>query len=412
MPGSIAVNVAKEAGEEHLTVWRARGWTYQEAVLARRRLIFTDTRAVLDCKDEFLHEDNFGRDTPKDLSSDRVQREAFGTYGAYMHHLRNYAARKLSVAADACKASKGILGSLYGRSSSYFGLPRADFDRALLWSMLKFRPDHGRVCKVDDSQRLLFPTWSWAFKSGTSMSSVLTCAMTQYVRPITCWYTSNQADSVRIVVVDEHSSPPLSPDGLIRAVAAREKLLDTILRQSNKQYSARTVIEVDHDLGELWTKFSHSRSLCELPPEPDAQQFRNLREEPSSIIANVQTTSFHVNFSRKASMLLSIKNSEGQRIGKLKEQCMPIFPDETSPFSMVDGQLCEFVALSLSVETTNVVETDSDDPTPSPIWETALLVWVLLIHRRGSLAYRRAVGWIYLRNWVKADRRFETVVLG
>ncbi|EEH37893.2 hypothetical protein PAAG_00814 [Paracoccidioides lutzii Pb01] len=64
-------NVVREAEVDPLTVWETCGWTYQEAVLSRRRLYFTNTRAVFECKRSMCHEDQFnGITLPKSSSID------------------------------------------------------------------------------------------------------------------------------------------------------------------------------------------------------------------------------------------------------------------------------------------------------------------------------------------------------
>lgn len=55
-----------------LSAWSTRGWTYQEAVLARRRLILTPLQAVFDCAESVVHEDNGLNSEPWSLSGHRL----------------------------------------------------------------------------------------------------------------------------------------------------------------------------------------------------------------------------------------------------------------------------------------------------------------------------------------------------
>lgn len=52
-------NFIREVSDDPLELWHSRGWTYQEAVLLRRRLYFANSRAVFECEQSICHEDQF-----------------------------------------------------------------------------------------------------------------------------------------------------------------------------------------------------------------------------------------------------------------------------------------------------------------------------------------------------------------
>jgi hypothetical protein len=43
--------------EIHNSVWNSRGWTFQEGLLAKRWLVFTDSQCYMQCQEVYYHED-------------------------------------------------------------------------------------------------------------------------------------------------------------------------------------------------------------------------------------------------------------------------------------------------------------------------------------------------------------------
>lgn len=104
-------------------------------------------------------------------------------------------------------------------------------------------------------------------------------------------------------------------------------------------------------------------------------------------------------------------NIAGQLCGEVTR-----FRDDISSGLIKDG-LYEFVAISLSglhiYPYTGKERTTKNyvDETGATL-DTLPVVNVLLIERKDDLAYRKELGWVYLQDWAKANRRWEPVVLG
>lgn len=73
--GLRLTNLVREESGSSLALWQTRGWTYQEAVCARRLLHFTITRAYFECQCFTFYEDMYNATTEVDEFS------AYGLHG-------------------------------------------------------------------------------------------------------------------------------------------------------------------------------------------------------------------------------------------------------------------------------------------------------------------------------------------
>jgi hypothetical protein len=101
-----AVELAHEAIK--MSPWNTRGWTYQEALLSRRCLVFTDAQVYLQCLSDYLHEHE--GQTPAHSSCSRV----FPDWGigstpqSIYSRLSEYWQKRLSYETDILNAFEGI----------------------------------------------------------------------------------------------------------------------------------------------------------------------------------------------------------------------------------------------------------------------------------------------------------------
>ncbi|PYI07089.1 HET-domain-containing protein [Aspergillus sclerotiicarbonarius CBS 121057] len=117
--------------------WRSRGWTFQEAMLSSRLLIFTDHGAFYQCH---------GKSTVQ-------AEEELSSCGEVV---KEYTARDLTHKSDIINAFSGILHSAYG-DQHYYGFPFSRFHWALLWV-----PRDGKYPERCPHQPEMFPSWSWS----------------------------------------------------------------------------------------------------------------------------------------------------------------------------------------------------------------------------------------------------------
>lgn len=161
------------------TEWNKRGWTYQEAILARRKLYFTSTELWFECAEGLQRESTSSADNrhmpPKARRGNHLiayrssgvesSGDVFEEYG---HHLSQYSRRILTYPSDIYHAFHGIENALYPKNDIIFGLPASDFSRALLWYHESGSEPQERQCSDRDTG---LPSWSWA----SLMGSIQTC---------------------------------------------------------------------------------------------------------------------------------------------------------------------------------------------------------------------------------------------
>jgi hypothetical protein len=169
----------------HNSKWSSRGWTYQEAVLARRRLVFTEKQVYFECESmnccesvisplPFLHTKNkkrFRNFVRSGIFAGKDDLDPFGSFqrpnqtlGSVLIHIEHYTKRDLSFESDSINALLGVL-HLYQNSSPrifhLYGLPfsidsvgssNGSLSAALAWH-------HTKIGAV---RRPRFPAWSWA----------------------------------------------------------------------------------------------------------------------------------------------------------------------------------------------------------------------------------------------------------
>jgi Heterokaryon incompatibility protein (HET) len=162
--------------------WSSRAWTYQEAVLSRRRLVFTDNQVYYECDAmncyeslhlplSCLHTNNkksFGHFARSGIfdGSDKVPFCRFdsGSKKSLSHiwtHIENYTARSLTYDSDSINALLGVLQDFRNPIYHHWGLPfiRGADGAASRSLEVSLRWKHG---DKGASRRPAFPSWSWA----------------------------------------------------------------------------------------------------------------------------------------------------------------------------------------------------------------------------------------------------------
>ncbi|KAE8377963.1 heterokaryon incompatibility protein-domain-containing protein [Aspergillus bertholletiae] len=148
------------------SVWNTRGWTYQEAILSPRLLLFSDTGVFYECthRSGVRDEDDTMRDLGVDESMFAVafsgSNDISTSVKRYAELVGAYTRRTLSYDSDILKAFSGILHAQYS-SEHYCGLPFSIFDIAIRWKTRD--PRYAKRFKQSGND---FPSWSWASVKG------------------------------------------------------------------------------------------------------------------------------------------------------------------------------------------------------------------------------------------------------
>lgn len=121
----------------NISTWSIRGWTYQEALLSRRRLVFTDNQVFFQCQKMIYEEFQLSSRRPR---NDKTSDFAFPSPAAFFKRITvwkridEFLKRKLTFDRDALDAISGILNMYQSASTQNSGV-------AFLWGLPLFPQD-------------------------------------------------------------------------------------------------------------------------------------------------------------------------------------------------------------------------------------------------------------------------------
>ncbi|KAL2070134.1 hypothetical protein VTL71DRAFT_14814 [Oculimacula yallundae] len=159
--------------------WNTRAWTYQEYILSKRLLVFTEQQVFYLCGAQSFAEDHYRppphstydadhttkptyEDTPNDIDiRRRLNNRAFRysqNWHAYQVAVADLSSRQLTYESDILKSIVGVPQAMKSaREEKYIcGLPSSILEWALLWQPLG--PMRRRRLSAAEKS---FPSWSW-----------------------------------------------------------------------------------------------------------------------------------------------------------------------------------------------------------------------------------------------------------
>lgn len=163
------------------STWARRGWTCQEELLSRRRLVFHEEQVRWRCRkasweeSSVLEVDSITRNKfPLSLPimlEDNVDRAQNAFWSTYQEIVQDYSSRQLRYTSDKLNAFKAIETSLSSSNKDQFicGLPESCFTLALCWrgKALKRNTAFYKVPVPGHGLRnQTFPSWSWCGWTG------------------------------------------------------------------------------------------------------------------------------------------------------------------------------------------------------------------------------------------------------
>jgi hypothetical protein len=158
--------------------WNGRGWTYQEAIFSRRRLIFTDEEIYFECdgmsRRESVNIDPHVSKSSSDFDSSLSRTQSFpelnGTPDDILDHISEFSKRDLSYPSDVLNAMMGVFRSYeaaFGRAKAthHWGVPlvfpNSPSDEICLPWTAKLLYGLSWAHCVSNGRRKGFPSWSW-----------------------------------------------------------------------------------------------------------------------------------------------------------------------------------------------------------------------------------------------------------
>lgn len=293
--------------------WNKRGWTFQEAMLARRLLIFTEEQVYWNCRNGSCREDITCETSRNELVITH-ENSLWGTdlfripcrsYG-FFSHVKEFSGRAFKENRDAYWAFVSILSSQAARFPHGFvwGHPREKLDASLLWietddcintherylemDIKQIIEDLAPNFDVPDECRELddlpcltakpgrFPSWSW-LSTGARISFVSPCA--EMIVPRVQWHESTQAENSKFKQ-QEYFSQKLgytSTDGFSFSTAMEQDRLLTFTAETAELNFQRRVQYITCDDFYGTESSSHDRS-DQTPPTKDEEAENKLMQ--------------------------------------------------------------------------------------------------------------------------------------
>lgn len=430
------------------TVWSTRGWTYQEAVLPRRKVWLTDDQAFFECGKGVVSEHNFGKvANAEHLQAGVAQLYPFEMSSAetYYYHLQLYTQRSLTFDSDIFNAFTGIVNSLYGDDSLIFGLPHKDFDQALLWEAL----DTYAVAREGrDAENLVLPSWTWASVKCQAYRSLRVGSL--FCGTLVQWSVCTESEEQPTLLPIKARGEPLrwKKEGLHNRAEPSPHLYLTVawiqncirgnLPPSLQSARNRTFAELDASAQSQWPNYS---SFC----EDQCSLWIDVNGVPASITAQLKPGDL---VGRVLTAFLTIITTSGPYGNEclLRDHCdqivgmarvygrsLPTVPNTrikavaVSISLSVYNDLTYFASCYPSIQGLNhrdprfeaaaqelwrdreenftVFDSVGNALVPPPV------VNVILVEESGGFCRRIGLGWAYLTRWMQAGPVFETVVL-
>jgi hypothetical protein len=148
------------------SIWCQRGWTFQEHLFSRRRIIFYEGTVRWECDSGIWYE-GFDQPIKQNLPHSTIRSHQwlfqlpYPDLKKYNELVAAFNVRQLTHPQDILRAFAGITSSLSSKFDGGFlcGLPVLFFDIALLWR--PFGPLKRRISS-DPATQSCIPSWSWA----------------------------------------------------------------------------------------------------------------------------------------------------------------------------------------------------------------------------------------------------------
>ena len=441
------------------THWAHRGWTFQERLLSKRCLLFTDSRVFFQCRSATMREDITEEEhtgwsiehahAPWQILDDLDGRGIL----SYMNSVKRYTSRELSRPENILSAFQGI-GNMIGKSlsptpsHSLFGLPRSHFDFALLWEPQ--HAAHERLIEEKDPtdpnktiKKRVFPSWSWCGWSDTVMEykpdtlDGTTTNLHEWLMEHTwiSWYFRDGHGSLKLVwdyrgAVSHSDRPNDSWTGYAQnAMSPPDEPLDAYGRKLSQKWPDRprapfqkTIPE--YPFGVLVSQERHEPDI-QFPDQRFLQFWtwsaflRVTEQPPADANSPLITTNGDLAVAATPAAIVSPMSSSRQWYGISDykgDWCGTIVLDQGQSKRFDAGAEHEFIAISeakgFSKEEYDSWEYYIPKEKEQSEWD---LFYVLLIEVQEEIAYRVGLGKVFkeaFENSCREEKEWKEIILG
>lgn len=267
-----------------------RGWTYQEYILAKRRLVFSEKQTYWCCACAvWFEEEAFETKGPNfmtyfDMYFKDIM-EGMADLRWLNQMIRDYTQRDFTYSEDVVSGSMGFLGILSQvfEGGFLFGLPEMCFDSALLWALQRDQKASSRRSSSERSKKLTsitkIPSWSpFTWRAGVELVHEESYKVQDIRRPRTFptteWYTQRSPTSTEkrriwstwftthAEQIERLRNPSIKPpESWTREVADAAVF----------KFARKLVTVAPEGFGEYWyrqTGNSFAGSWCPMPAKP------------------------------------------------------------------------------------------------------------------------------------------------
>lgn len=434
------------------STWDTRGWTYQEIMLSRRKLFFTERQVYLECGLQISHEESlkYPSFNPSRHEKSRYPTPTSSLYYTYNYvfsnsekpelvqqaewrgkawqrHVARYSKRNLGTHSDKLNAFTGILYALYSEHEVFWGLPLPHLDIALLWNQESRYDDN--IGRSD-----LFPSWSWA--SCSVELSNQQDLFRDFIGSLVLWHKpiKHDARSWRLTPIIATEGPTSWLSGLGSKIHTAVQLRVTgeedfvrvkrdprtsmvqALRSGLIEHSRVELPSLSDDLAFRWPDYVDFWKEVAGTEEQLHTDATILTEECAGtvnsrvIVGRAQKACLQIRVEKGRrlvdSLLFSITNKDGKQIGIIRKHEMA----ELMPMITTGRDTFDFIALSVC----RTHEQPSNYNTFKDM-EGALLepagVKILVVQQKGLYYYRKALATVNMKAWVDLNASFETIIL-
>ncbi|KAK8121905.1 Zinc finger TFIIS-type protein [Apiospora sp. TS-2023a] len=191
------------------TIWSSRGWTFQEDLFSRRRLLFQYQMVRWECSRKAWHESTGvtgrlpGEGPPRvqsvwsfragDAEMGSSSLSKLDALAKYFVLVNNYNTRNLSYPEDGLRAYLGVIKqfSTAFPAGFFWGLPVSEFHAALLWQpkdTLTRRRTRG-----NGADTLELPSWSWVGWQGGIDAQICASYKSRDPKPLCVWKAMDES---------------------------------------------------------------------------------------------------------------------------------------------------------------------------------------------------------------------------